>query len=25
LSFVDATVCDYYGINNVHQIKENAA
>ncbi|EPN2664069.1 ATP-binding protein, partial [Escherichia coli] len=25
LSFVDATICDYYGINNDHQIKENAA
>lgn len=25
LAFVDAKICDYYGINNIHPIKENAA
>lgn len=25
LAMVDAAICDYYGINNVHPLKENAA
>lgn len=25
LAFVDATICDYWGLSNVHNLKENAA